>query len=616
MMAAANDKGGGGGGGGPANPAATAGEPAQRPPVKETGLTPSQLPQPQQQLPPVQRKQTAPRAQPPRSSAPANGSGTPTLPPVGPGGNGAALTATKQQYFARRIWVYRNGDPHFSGKRVLVNSKRYRNFEQFLGSLTSDVGLRTGAVRKIFTTKGVRVDSITNLTEGSHYVAVGNEPFRLIAYPEHVDPATATAAAPRGRADARDGGEEDPGAHQRVAVSRRRSMTGSRARSSGPPGTETKPGTPESEKPIFHPDSKGYRVAVFRNGDLITPPLRIVLGYRNCLMFDQLMNEMTSAVRPKEGRVRRLFDAESYRPIRSLHDLHDGQNLIASGTNAPAQQLAYARIDFSQPTDIRRATQMAQDRGKVITVYPNGDPMHTGVKLTVTSYRFRDMDRLLAYLAGEIPMYTGKATHLCQLDGTRVPDLASLVGNGSYVMVAGTDPFRHVLYNADGYKRPSAPVATTQQSMSRANEVLERSKKLLEEKMQQQKPPAAAGAPPAAATDTANDPNARRKPNARPTASLTIGNITVTASGDGAGGVNAKIAIEDGSHPPPPPGALSPIPEAAGIARAASPAPQAFETAAGGKDLSLKRKPESASEQGAPPPADPLRCPESRQTAV
>ncbi|KAI9219628.1 hypothetical protein BC828DRAFT_385704 [Blastocladiella britannica] len=388
--------------------------------------------------------------------------------PAGPAADTVALTAA-QSYAPRRIWVYRNGDAHYPGRRFLVNHKRFRNFEQFLATLTGDIGLRSGAVRKVYTVGGQRVASISDLADNAAYVAAGNEIFRTVDYAQ---PPAPPDAATRGRL-------LEQISKDRRALSRVRSVSARAedAESHGDPEAAT-----PAEKPLFKTDSKGYRVVIFRNGDHITPPARMVLSHRNCSSFDQLMNEVTDTLRLKEGRVKRLFDAESLRRIRSLHDLHDGQNLIASGTNHPQPvTLPYPKVDFTQQSETRRATQMLTERGKVITVYPNGDALHTGVKVTVTQYRFKELNRLLSHLASEVPLYSGRATHLCQLDGTRVVDLQSLVGHGSYVLVAGTDPFRHVLYNSDGVKKVAPSVAVTNTSMSRANEVLERSKRLLEQ---------------------------------------------------------------------------------------------------------------------------------------
>ncbi|KNE54839.1 hypothetical protein AMAG_17710 [Allomyces macrogynus ATCC 38327] len=463
---------------------------------------------------------------------------------AGHAGAQSAALALAQATNARKIWVYRNGDSHFPGRRILVNDRRYKNFEQFLSSLTGDVALRSGAVRKIYDLSGRRIESLNDITDCSFYVAAGSEPFRPVAYPSPAMGADAqpplSATSPVPPASCPTAGEpQDPCytvTRGDVTVSipmSKMPLPGEKAfaflgerkkwgswkfhspRLHDPHGRPSQTSL-STEKPIFQANSKGYRVAVFRNGDLLTPPARMVLSFRNCHTFDQLMVEMTTSLRLKEGRVKRLFDAESFRPIKTLHDLHDGQNLIASGTSDAAKRITYPLVDFSVPTEVRRISQMATDKGKVIHVFPNGDTLHTGVKVTVTAFRFKnDLKKLIEYLAHEVPLYTGRLTALYTTSGEQVTVIEQLAHNGTYVAVSGTDPFLAVKYNADAYRRrtgvasataattPAAPsgppVALTQGSMSRATAVLERSKKLLEEKSAPRDPAAA----PAAANGSA-----------------------------------------------------------------------------------------------------------------
>ncbi|KNE56491.1 hypothetical protein AMAG_02291 [Allomyces macrogynus ATCC 38327] len=481
---------------------------------------------------------------------------------AGHGGQSAAL-ALAQATNARKIWVYRNGDRHFPGRRILVNDRRYKNFEQFLSSLTSDVALRSGAVRKIYDLSGRRIESLNDITDCSFYVAAGSEPFRPVAYPSpamatDTQPLlTATSPLPPPATCPTAGEPQDPCysvTRGDVTVSipmSKMPLPGEKAfaflgerkkwgswkfhspRLHDPHGRPSQTSL-STEKPIFQANvrgllarlAKGYRVAVFRNGDLLTPPVRMVLSFRNCHTFDQLMVEVTTSLRLKEGRVKRLFDADSFRPIKTLHDLHDGQNLIASGTSDAAKRITYPLVDFTVPTEVRRVSQMATDKGKVIHVFPNGDTLHTGVKVTVTAFRFKnDLKKLIEHLAREVPLYTGRLTALYTTSGEQVTSIDQLTHNGTYVAVSGTDPFLAVKYNADAYRRrtgvasataaPAAPagppVTLTQGSMSRAIAVLERSKKLLEEKSGPRDPAAAA----------ANGSSPHRVP--APTASLADG---------------------------------------------------------------------------------------------
>jgi len=81
------------------------------------------------------------------------------------------------------ITVYKNGDNHFKGKKVVINRKQMRNFETFLDKVTRDTCSRI-AIRRIYTpTHGSPVKpELSNLLHGGEYVAAGPEKFRRLQY--------------------------------------------------------------------------------------------------------------------------------------------------------------------------------------------------------------------------------------------------------------------------------------------------------------------------------------------------------------------------------------------------------------------------------------------------
>ncbi|KAJ1515571.1 Doublecortin domain-containing protein 2C [Coelomomyces lativittatus] len=165
------------------------------------------------------------------------------------------------------------------------------------------------------------------------------------------------------------------------------------------------------------------------------------------------ITDATACVRLKEGRIRRLYDGRTGKVIRSLMDLKDGQNLLASGTNAPMIKLMYPFYDFTTSTDVRRLSWLSRETNTLINVYPNGDVLHTGIKVTVNPYRFRDLKGLLTFLNHEIPLYTGQAAQLFTLTGTKITDLSMLENNGRYVVAAAMDSFIKAQYNSDRYHK-------------------------------------------------------------------------------------------------------------------------------------------------------------------
>ena len=79
------------------------------------------------------------------------------------------------------ITVYKNGDRHFAGKKLVI-SKHIRNFENFLDKVTKDTNAKT-AIRRIYTpTHGTHVSKLESIENGGVYVASGIEKFRFINY--------------------------------------------------------------------------------------------------------------------------------------------------------------------------------------------------------------------------------------------------------------------------------------------------------------------------------------------------------------------------------------------------------------------------------------------------
>jgi len=81
----------------------------------------------------------------------------------------------------KSVVVYRNGDPFFPGRRIVVNEKKVSNFEVFLKEVTGGVQAPFGAVRNIYTPRGGhRVRQLDELQSGEQYVAGGREAFKKI----------------------------------------------------------------------------------------------------------------------------------------------------------------------------------------------------------------------------------------------------------------------------------------------------------------------------------------------------------------------------------------------------------------------------------------------------
>jgi len=72
------------------------------------------------------------------------------------------------------VTLYRNGDKHHGGEKIMV--KGFKTFEQFLDKASTTVKLPTGAVRKVYKNDlRHQVKSLDDLEDGARYLACGGE---------------------------------------------------------------------------------------------------------------------------------------------------------------------------------------------------------------------------------------------------------------------------------------------------------------------------------------------------------------------------------------------------------------------------------------------------------
>ncbi|KAI8854135.1 hypothetical protein BC829DRAFT_242968 [Chytridium lagenaria] len=220
------------------------------------------------------------------------------------------------EFKSRKVRIFRNGDVHHPGKKFVVSTRIFRNFEQFLLRVSEDLSLVNGAVRRIHTLQGTPVRDLEELEDNGFYVATAGEMFRRSVYPVAGEETERKAMVGRGR--------------RHVAGAAYEAEEGE--------------GEKEREEKLFGPSTKAYRVIVFANGETSNPGIKLVLNHRNCKSFEQLLNVLSNLLRLKTGFVRKLYDAENGRRIQALRDLKDGQNLVA-GTWETFRRVKYPLLN-------------------------------------------------------------------------------------------------------------------------------------------------------------------------------------------------------------------------------------------------------------------------------
>ncbi|XP_044280888.1 doublecortin domain-containing protein 2B [Varanus komodoensis] len=194
---------------------------------------------------------------------------------------------------AKNVLLYRNGDPFFRGRRLVVNQRRFLTFEAFLNEVTGTVQA-PAAVRSIYTPRqGHRVTELAELQNGGQYVAAGFERFRRLNYLD-----LGMKQLKRKKA----GVQNYPGTPQRVALPMRWRRQ-------------------EDLPCIIH---------VFRNGDLLSPPFRLILTKNALQEWSAILSLLSEKANLHSGAVKKLCKLNGS-AVCSGEDLVSGDYYVAVG---------------------------------------------------------------------------------------------------------------------------------------------------------------------------------------------------------------------------------------------------------------------------------------------
>ncbi|NWI15794.1 DCLK2 kinase, partial [Crypturellus soui] len=257
----------------------------------------------------------------PRRGAPGSSSGA-----GGPRGNGLipspahsahcslyrtrTLQALSSEKKARKARFYRNGDRYFKGLVYAISTDRFRSFDALLveltRSLSDNVNLPQG-VRTIYTIDGSKkLTSLDELVEGESYVCASNEPYRKVDYTKNVNPNWCV----------------------NVRTGSTRSLTSL---------TSAKSEVKESKDFI-----KPKLVTVIRSGVKPRKAVRILLNKKTAHSFEQVLTDITEAIKLDSGVVKRLCTLDG-KQVTCLQDFFgDDDVFIACGP----EKYRYAQDDF------------------------------------------------------------------------------------------------------------------------------------------------------------------------------------------------------------------------------------------------------------------------------
>ncbi|XP_033986105.1 serine/threonine-protein kinase DCLK2 isoform X1 [Trematomus bernacchii] len=208
-----------------------------------------------------------------------------------------SLTSEKK---ARKVRFYRNGDRYFKGLVYAISSDRFRSMDALLmeltRSLSDNVNLPQG-VRTLYALDGgKRITSLDELVEGESYVCASNEPFRRVDYNKNVNPNWAVGS--------------------KTGTSRSLSCL-----------LPSKSDLQRESKDFIKPKL----VTVIRSGVKPRKAVRVLLNKKTAHSFDQVLTDITDAIKLDSGAVRRLYTLEGKQVICLQDFFGDDDVFIACG---------------------------------------------------------------------------------------------------------------------------------------------------------------------------------------------------------------------------------------------------------------------------------------------
>ncbi|XP_074062389.1 doublecortin domain-containing protein 2 isoform X5 [Macrotis lagotis] len=233
------------------------------------------------------------------------------------------------QPVVKSVLVYRNGDPFFAGRRVVIHEKKVSSFDVFLKEVTGGVQAPFGAVRNIYTPRaGHRIRKLDQIQSGGNYVAGGLEAFKKLNYLD--------IGEPKKRSMEVVNSEVKPVIHSRINVSAR------------------------FKKPLQEPCT----IFLIANGDLISPASRLFIPRKALSQWDLVLEMVTEKITLRSGAVHRLYTLEG-KLVQSGSELENGQFYVAVGRDK-FKKLPYSDLLFDKSTMRRPYGQKASSLPPIV----------------------------------------------------------------------------------------------------------------------------------------------------------------------------------------------------------------------------------------------------------
>ncbi|CAF0756043.1 unnamed protein product [Rotaria sordida] len=209
----------------------------------------------------------------------------------------------------RAIRLMRNGDSFFPGRNFVINQKRYPMFDVFLDDASRTLRANFGAVRCIYTPKhGTRLQDISDFEDHRTYVAAGGEKFKKLHY---LDIAEGKRVATKGQTSPK----------IQLPPVRRIDVEGRALKLS------------RSENVIIY---------VYRNGDPLTLPAKVLLVKPTLPNWESVLDEITKKVSLTNTAVLKIY-AMNGELITSSRQLEYNGMYVAAGKER------FKRVEYPDP---------------------------------------------------------------------------------------------------------------------------------------------------------------------------------------------------------------------------------------------------------------------------
>ncbi|XP_022609324.1 doublecortin domain-containing protein 2 [Seriola dumerili] len=288
------------------------------------------------------------------------------------------------QPVVKNIFMFRNGDPYYEARRIVINHKRVSNFETLLREVTGGIKAPFGAVRNIYTPRGGhKVDCMESLHSGEQYVAAGRERFKKLDYQQIGSRKRRMLQTLPMQFKAGDMGLKlyhkslalctvtgDPNLSLGVTVGyqvlwertcRAQSLQPHNLKGSQRDQAFAAKPLPQNRiivsarflKPIKEPCT----IFVVANGDVLNPAMRLLIHQRMLGQFDKILEMITEKMGLRVlGGVRSLYTDEGHQ-LTAGTQLESGQLYVAVGREK-FKKLSYSDLLFTKPRGTRRVNGM------------------------------------------------------------------------------------------------------------------------------------------------------------------------------------------------------------------------------------------------------------------